>query len=51
MGPIEWMPPETFIRLGGHLHARGWPAHDVDVVLGGNFRRVARRGWGCDAVS
>ncbi|GGC52424.1 membrane dipeptidase [Hoyosella rhizosphaerae] len=44
-GPIQWMPPETFLRLGQHLKARGWGDHDVAAVLGGNFRRVAAQSW------
>ncbi|MEB3071850.1 dipeptidase [[Mycobacterium] vasticus] len=45
-GPIQWMPPETWIGLREHLSARGWAAADVAAVLGGNFRRVARESWG-----
>jgi membrane dipeptidase len=44
-GPIEWMPPETFLGLEGALLARGWGRSDVDAVLGANFRRVARQVW------
>jgi membrane dipeptidase len=44
-GPIQWMPPETFLRLGEHLRGRGWSAGDINAVLGGNFYRVARRAW------
>lgn len=44
-GPIQWMPPETFLMLGQHLHRRGWSASDIDAVLGGNFYRVARQVW------
>lgn len=44
-GPIQWMPPETFLTLGEHLRHRGWGAGDIDAVLGGNFYRVARRVW------
>lgn len=44
-GPIEWMPPETFITLGTHLSERGWSDGDVTAVLGGNFLRVAKQTW------
>lgn len=44
-GPIRWMPPETFITLGGHLRARGWSEGDIGAVLGRNFERVARATW------
>lgn len=44
-GPIQWMPPETFLELGDHLHRRGWGIVDIDAVLGGNFYRVARQVW------
>lgn len=44
-GPIEWMPPETFLGLGEHLRGRGWSVPDVQAVLGGNFHRVARQAW------
>lgn len=44
-GPIQWMPPETFLTLGEHLRSRGWCARDISAVLGGNFHRVARRAW------
>ncbi|MFF7681136.1 dipeptidase [Microbacterium sp. NPDC007973] len=44
-GPVEWMPPETFVRLGGALAARGWADADIAAVLGGNFRRVALESW------
>lgn len=44
-GPVEWMPPETFIGLGAALRQRGWADTDVAAVLGGNFRRVARQSW------
>lgn len=50
-GPIHWMLPETFVRLGAHLRARGWSPDDIAAVLGGNFRRVAARSWTPDAVS
>lgn len=46
-GPIQWMPPETFLTLGEHLRSRGWSARDINAVLGGNFHRVARRAWRC----
>jgi membrane dipeptidase len=45
-GPIQWMPPETWLRLGEHLSARGWADTDIAAVLGGNFHRVARQAWG-----
>jgi membrane dipeptidase len=45
-GLIQWMPPETWLKLGEHLSARGWADADVAAVLGGNFRRVAERSWG-----
>ncbi|ORW04281.1 dipeptidase [Mycobacterium kyorinense] len=44
-GPIRWMPPETFVTIGQHLHGRGWSDADVTAVLGGNFQRVARQVW------
>ncbi|WP_295842641.1 dipeptidase [uncultured Microbacterium sp.] len=44
-GPMEWMPPETFVLLGSALAARGWNDTDVAAVLGGNFRRVAAESW------
>ncbi|OBF62626.1 membrane dipeptidase [Mycobacterium sp. 852002-50816_SCH5313054-b] len=44
-GPIQWMPPETFLGLEQHLRGRGWGAPDVAAVLGGNFYRVARQAW------
>ncbi|MEW1705620.1 membrane dipeptidase [Microbacterium sp. NPDC089190] len=44
-GPVEWMPPETFVQLGGALAARGWADADIAAVLGGNFRRVALESW------
>lgn len=44
-GPIQWMPPETFLTLGDHLRRRGWSVPDVRAVLGGNFRRVAEAAW------
>lgn len=44
-GPIQWMPPETFLTLGEHLRSRGWSARAINAVLGGNFHRVARRAW------
>ncbi len=44
-GPVEWMPPETFIQLGGALAARGWADAGIAAVLGGNFRRVALESW------
>lgn len=46
-GPIQWMPPETFLTLGEHLRSRGWSARDINAVLGGNFHRVARTAWRC----
>ena len=44
-GPVEWMPPETFVGLGAALRARGWDDTDIAAVLGGNFRRVALESW------
>jgi membrane dipeptidase len=44
-GPIQWMPPETFLRLDEHLRQRGWNNTDVEAVLGGNFYRVAHQAW------
>ncbi|MEB3980013.1 membrane dipeptidase [Mycobacterium sp. 663a-19] len=44
-GPIQWMPPETFLRLDEHLRRRGWSGADIRAVLGGNFRRVAGCAW------
>lgn len=44
-GPIQWMPPETFLTLKQHLCERGWSNSDIHAVLGGNFQRVARHTW------
>lgn len=44
-GPVEWMPPETFVGLGAALTGRGWTDDDITAVLGGNFRRVALESW------
>lgn len=44
-GPIRWMPPEAFVRLGTHLAERGWSDPDIAAVTGGNFLRVARESW------
>lgn len=44
-GPIQWMPPETFVRLAGHLDDQGWAPSDIEAVTGGNFLRVARETW------
>ncbi|MGA3254913.1 MAG: membrane dipeptidase [Mycobacterium sp.] len=44
-GPIQWMPPETFLKLGGHLRRRGWHTSEIAAVLGGNFHRVAQHAW------
>ncbi len=44
-GPLEWMPPETFVGLRAALAARGWTDADTAAVLGGNFRRVAAESW------
>ncbi len=44
-GPIQWMPPETFIGIGHHLSARGWDDAHVAAVMGANFRRVAEQTW------
>ncbi|GAA4407799.1 membrane dipeptidase [Tsukamurella soli] len=48
-GPIQWMPPETFVTLGAHLAGRGWPDTDIAAVLGRNFMRVARESWSAAA--
>lgn len=45
-GPIQWMPPETWLGLREHLSARDWADADIGAVLGGNFHRVARQTWG-----
>jgi membrane dipeptidase len=44
-GPIQWMPPETLLTLGGHLESRGWNAAEIHAVLGANFYRVAQQTW------
>jgi membrane dipeptidase len=44
-GPIQWMPPEAFVRLDDHLRRRGWSTSDIQAVLGGNFYRVAQQVW------
>jgi membrane dipeptidase len=44
-GPIQWMPPETFVGIGQHLSERGWDDGDVAAVMGTNFRRVAEQTW------
>lgn len=44
-GPLQWMPPETFIGIGTHLTERGWDDVDITAVLGANFRRVAEQTW------
>jgi membrane dipeptidase len=44
-GPIQWMPPETFQKLGSHLDRCGWRTGDIAAVLGGNFHRIARHAW------
>lgn len=44
-GPLRWMPPETFLRLGAALTARGWTDADVAAVTGGSFLRVATEVW------
>lgn len=44
-GPIRWMPPEDFVRLGAFLVGRGWSPSDIAAVAGGNFLRVAERCW------
>ncbi|MCV7103739.1 dipeptidase [Mycobacterium palustre] len=44
-GPIQWMPPETFLGLEEHLCRRGWSDTEIEAVLGGNFRRVAQQAW------
>ena len=42
-GPIEFMPPEGLLRVEAALEAKGYPPDAVTAILGGNFRRVARR--------
>lgn len=44
-GPVEWMPPETFVGIGAALAGRGWGDGDIAAVVGGNFRRVAAESW------
>ncbi|MBY0442695.1 MAG: dipeptidase [Mycobacteriaceae bacterium] len=44
-GPIQWMPPETLLRLSAHLTQRGWRDTDIHAVLGGNFYRIAQLAW------
>lgn len=44
-GPIQWMPPEDFVRLEAFLAGRGWSSSDIAAVTGGNFLRVAERVW------
>jgi membrane dipeptidase len=44
-GPIQWMPPETFLRLGEHLARHGWSDTDINAVVGSNFHRVAQHAW------
>jgi membrane dipeptidase len=44
-GPIQWMPPETFVGIGRHLRECGWNDTDITAVLGANFRRVAEHTW------
>jgi membrane dipeptidase len=44
-GPIQWMPPETFLRLDEHLRQRAWDTADIQAVLGRNFYRVAQHAW------
>lgn len=44
-GPLQWMPPETFIGIGAHLSDCGWTDADITAVLGANFRRVAEQTW------
>lgn len=44
-GPIRWMPPEDFVRLGTYLAGRGWAPSDIAAVTGGNFLRVAEASW------
>ncbi|KXO98507.1 dipeptidase [Tsukamurella pseudospumae] len=44
-GPIQWVPPEEFIRLAAFLAGRGWAPSDIAAVTGGNFLRVARATW------
>lgn len=45
-GPIEWMPPETFVTVGVYLLEHGWRLEEVAAVTAGNFRRVAGQSWG-----
>jgi membrane dipeptidase len=44
-GPIQRMPPETFVGIGHYLGERGWGDADVAAVMGANFRRVAEQTW------
>jgi membrane dipeptidase len=44
-GPIQWMPPETFLRLFEHLARRGWSDTDINAVAASNFHRVAQHAW------
>jgi membrane dipeptidase len=44
-GPIQWMVPETLLKLGEHLDRHGWSSSDVRAVLGVNFFRVAQQAW------
>jgi membrane dipeptidase len=44
-GPIQWMPPETFLTIGQHLGQRGWSSNNIEAILGGNFYRVAQQAW------
>lgn len=44
-GPVEWMPPETFVGIGAALAGRGWGEREITAIVGGNFRRVAAESW------
>ncbi|MBO0865788.1 MAG: membrane dipeptidase [Mycobacterium sp.] len=44
-GPIQWMPPETFVGIAQHLSECGWNDADITAVLGANFKRVAEHTW------
>ena len=44
-GPIQWMPPETLLKIGEHLSLRGCTDDDIHAVVGGNFSRVAQTAW------
>lgn len=44
-GPIEFMPPEEFLGIGGALRRRGYPDDAIRAITGGNFARVAAQVW------